>query len=370
MTGLVCPRCRNQFASTTMIWRCPCGSLLDVSHAAMFPIEAIVQRPMTMWRYREALPLNNTALIVSLGEPMTPIIEVQLRNGLVRIKQEQLMPTGSFKDRGSAVMISHLRAIGITSVVEDSSGNAGASIAAYCANAGIECHIFVPEATSPSKLKQIQCMGARLVKIPGNRMDTAEAAWKMAERIYYASHYANPFFIHGIKTLAFEIWEQSGWDVPDAIVLPVGNGSLLLGVAQGFSDLLNAGSISRLPRLIAVQAAQCSPIYHAWNQLTDRSQIEHSRKTIAEGIAISQPLCQEKIIQVLRIFQGDCISVSDEEITDALRFCHRAGFYIEPTAAVSIAGITKLGNLDPYGRVVTVFSGHGLKSVESSNYSP
>ncbi|MCP4155342.1 MAG: pyridoxal-phosphate dependent enzyme, partial [bacterium] len=206
-----------------------------------------------MWRYKEAIPVSNESTVVSFEEGFTPLLEMDIENRTVLVKQEQLFASGSYKDRGASVLISKIKEMGIGEVVEDSSGNAGASVAAYCAAAGIQCTIFAPEETSPGKLAQIEAYGAVLNKIPGSREETANAVLKAAETTYYASHSWNPYFFHGTKTFAFEVCEQLGWKAPGTVILPVGNGTLLLGAYIGFNELVNAGIIGKMPVIIGVQ---------------------------------------------------------------------------------------------------------------------
>ena len=170
------------------------------------------------------------------------------------------MPTGSFKDRGATVMLSLLRAQGVRAVLEDSSGNGGAAIAAYAAAGGLAATILAPASTSPAKTVQMRAHGATVELIPGTRQDTAEAAIRRAEQIFYASHNWHPFFLHGTKTLAYELWEDLGFRAPDNVIVPCGAGSNVLGCAIGFDELLRAGQIDRPPRLFAAQPAACAPI--------------------------------------------------------------------------------------------------------------
>jgi len=198
-----------------------------------------------------------------MSEGFTPLEEVEFSGDRALIKVDYLFPTGSYKDRGATVLISKMKEWGVQEVVEDSSGNAGCAIAAYCARAKIACEIYVPRGTSPEKTVQIQTYGAALRKVQGARERTAEAAREAASKIPYASHCWNPFFLHGTKTFAFEVWEQMGWKAPDVLVLPVGHGTLFLGAAMGFRELKEAGMIKRIPRLVGVQSASCAPLYEA-----------------------------------------------------------------------------------------------------------
>jgi threonine synthase len=320
-----------------------------------------------MWRYREAIPIKKNAHIVSFDEGFTPLIEVTINGKAILIKQEQMFPTGSFKDRGASVLISQVRALGIEKVVEDSSGNAGAAIAAYCANAGTACEIFVPAETSKGKLAQIALYGAKLNKIPGTREDTAAAVLKAAETNYYASHSRNPFFFHGTKTFAFEVCEQLGWNSPDTLILPVGNGTLLLGAYIGFMELKTAKIIKKIPRIIGVQSANCAPLARAFKEHSEEIPVIEGKKTLAEGIAIAAPIRGKQIIKAVRNTNGDFIAVTEAEIKQSLTEMCQKGYYIEPTSASTIAGIKRYLQESQPGKhevIVSAFTGHGLKAGE------
>lgn len=362
MANLVCNRCAQTFPLDYPHWRCTCGSMLDIALTPAFDPAAVCGRKPTLWRYREALPIVDDADIVSFDEGLTPLVSVDFGGTSVLVKQDQLFSTGSYKDRGAAVLVSHLKALGVRQVVEDSSGNAGCAIAAYCARARIACTIYVPASTSPGKLAQLREYGATLVKVPGSREDTARATLQAAENIYYASHSWNPFFFQGTKTFAYEVCEQLGWRAPDSIVLPVGNGTLLLGAYIGFTELLQAGVISRLPKLIGVQAAVCAPLYAAFQGQQVRSQAA-PEQTLAEGIAIANPIRGQQILQAVRHTSGHFLLVTEQEIAASLMDMGKQGFYIEPTSAAAMAGVRKyLESLTEQEQIVSVFTGHGLKS--------
>lgn len=365
MAGLICTRCRAAFSTEEKIWRCPCGGLLDLQFQAAFPLAKIKERKPTLWRYREALPVIDDRNILSFDEGFTPLLPVQCERRTVWLKEDHLFPTGSYKDRGASVLISKVKELGIATVVEDSSGNAGCAIAAYCARGEIGCRIFVPEDTSPAKLAQIRWTGAELRKIPGPREETARAVLEEAERTYYASHSWNPFFFHGTKTLAFEVCEQLGWSPPDTVLLPAGNGTLVLGAAIGFRELMEAGIIRRIPRIVAVQSARCAPLNRAFAQGADEAARIEKQDTLAEGIAIAAPIRGAQILKAVRLSNGLFIAVEDEEIVEALRDLGRRGFYVEPTAAAAVAALRRYLNDSPADEIiVAVLTGHGLKSTE------
>lgn len=365
MNSLICTACQKIFSLKDSIWQCSCGGVLDLIFTPSFPIEKIRQRNFDLWRYREAIPIEDDKHIVTFGEGFTPLIPLKFSGKTVWIKQDHLFPTGSYKDRGASVLISKVKELGIKEVVEDSSGNAGCAIAAYCARGNIKCEIFVPQHTSPAKLAQIQAYGAKVRKIPGSREDTAQAACAAAQKIYYASHAWNPFFFQGTKTIAFEIWEQLLGKPPDAVILPVGNGTLLLGIFLGFRDLYQAGMITKIPQLIGIQAANCAPLYRAWQQNSLQLPRIDQKETIAEGIAIAEPIRGKQILEAIKETKGDILVVEEEEIKEALIDMAQHGFYIEPTAAATIAGVNKyIQNFSPPRIIVSAFTGHGLKATE------
>lgn len=363
MDGLLCKSCGAMYPMKDPRWRCDCGGLLDVRFLARFDKEKIVRRKPTMWRYREALPVDNDENVVSFEEGMTPLIPVDLEPGRLLLKLEQLFPTGSYKDRGAAVLVSKAKEMGIARVVEDSSGNAGCAIAAYAAKAGIACEILVPERTSPGKLAQILLYGAALRRIPGSREDTANAALAAAETTYYASHSWNPFFFQGTKTFAYEVWEQLDFQAPDTLLLPAGNGTLLIGSCIAFRELKENGLVDRIPRHIAVQAENCAPLLAMFRDGLDTVPAIETRETIAEGVAIAAPVRGKEIVDIVRETGGEVVAVSDEEVEYALILLGRMGLYVEPTSALPVAAFLKFPGMR-FGTVVAPLTGHGLKANE------
>ena len=363
MDGLLCKDCGTRYPMITPKWRCDCGGLLDVRFQVRLDREEIVRRKPTMWRYREALPIGDDANVVSFNEGMTPMIPVDLGPASLLLKLEQLFPTGSYKDRGASVLISKAKELGVTRVVEDSSGNAGCAIAAYAARAGIGCEILVPESASPGKLAQILLYGAALRRIPGCREDTANAALAAAKDTYYASHSWNPFFFQGTKTFAYEVWEQVGFRAPDALLLPAGNGTLLIGSFLGFRDLKENGLVDRIPRHIAIQAENCAPLLAMFRNNLDTVPALVTRETIAEGVAIAAPIRGKEIVDIVRETGGEVVAVSDAEVENALILLGRKGLYVEPTSALPVAAFLKYPGVRT-GTVVAPLTGHGLKANE------
>jgi threonine synthase len=363
VNGLVCTSCRAAYPLNDPRWRCECGGLLEVRFRARFDKKKIARRKPTMWRYREAIPVAGDDHVVSFEEGMTPLVPVDLGPGELLLKLEQLFPTGSYKDRGASVLISKAKEMGVSRVVEDSSGNAGCAIAAYAARAGIECEILVPESTSPGKLAQILFYGAALRRIPGSREDAAKAALAAAQNAYYASHSWNPFFFQGTKTFAYEVWEQMGCRAPDALLLPTGNGTLLIGSCIGFRELKENGLIDRIPRHIAVQAENCAPLLAMFRDGLDSVPAIETRETIAEGVAIAAPVRGKEIVDIVRETGGEILAVSDAEVEEALMLLGRKGLYVEPTSALPVAAFLRYPRVRS-GVVVVPLTGHGLKANE------
>jgi len=359
---LACTICASEYKTDEPLWRCRCGGLLDIIQTPQFDRAKINKNAPGLWRYRHVLPIENDDDIVSLGEGMTPLIPQNISGRRIYFKMDHLQPSGSFKDRGATVLMSKTKELGIRHIIEDSSGNAGAAMAAYGAAAGISCDIYVPADASLSKLAQIKAAGAACIKISGGREATASAALQAAADAYYASHSWNPFFFQGTKTIAFEICEQLGWRAPDVFVAPAGNGTLLIGAALGFDELFKAGVIQHTPKIIAVQAENCSPLATAFAQGASNAVAIKKKPTMAEGIAVAVPVRGAQMLRVVRASGGNFITVAEDEILSMLRTLHRRGLYIEPTAAVAAAGIAKqIPNFDKNDVVVSVFTGHGLK---------
>lgn len=349
------------YPASDLRWRGDSGALLDLEFTPDLSRRTFTDRPPTMWRYREAIPIQDDAHIVSFDEGFTPLTPHTISGSTFLLKQDHLFPTGSYKDRGASVLISQARSLGVDRVVEDSSGNAGAAIAAYCARAGIQCDIYVPDSTSPAKLEQITAYGAALHRIPGSREDTADAALNAAEGRFYASHVWNPYFFHGTKTFAYEIWEQLGNRAPDEILIPTGNGTLLIGCAIGFRELLAAGLIDRMPRLVCVQADNCRPLHEMWIREENRIPNLETSLTAAEGIAIAAPARGSQIVEIVRHTGGEIVTVTESEIQAAYSDAVRAGWFIEPTSASALAAAARRGCED--GQTVVIpLTGHGLKS--------
>lgn len=341
-----------------------CGAPLDVEYLE----SREVRRPADAGDV--PLPFHAPGPSVSLGEGRTPCIPLPALGavlGLDRLygKLEFLNPTGSFKDRGTAVMLAVAREHGVTEIVEDSSGNAGASVAAYAARAGVKAHIFAPASAPQAKVQQIKVYGAEAHAIQGSREATTRAAIDFCtqRRLVYASHNLSPYFIEGTKTFAYEVVQQFQGALPEHIVVPVGNGSLFIGAWKGFCEMAKAGRIARLPRMHCIQAEAVMPIVAAWQGISWSAQ--SGARTIAGGISVGAPPRKEQALGVLRDSQGVAVAVPDADILRWQRLlAEKEGIYAEPTSAAAFAGLERLVKEGHVGRAEVVLvpvTGFGLK---------
>jgi threonine synthase len=358
------PRTGQTFPLEEPRWCGPDGAPLLLTPLAGLSRAQIDGATRSLWRYRAALPFQPDDPI-TMGEGCTPLIGRTMYAAPALLKCEWFMPTGSFKDRGASVMLSLLRAQGVREVLEDSSGNGGAAVSAYAAAGGLHATIMAPASTSPAKTVQMRAHGATVELIPGTRQDTADAAVRRSETTFYASHNWHPFFLHGTKTLAYELWEDLGFRAPDNIITPCGAGSNVLGCAIGFSELLRGGEIDTMPRIFAAQPANCAPIAAAFLAGSDVPVATEIAPTIAEGTAIAQPIRLAEVLGTLRATRGGAVMLSEDEIGAATLDLARLGVYVEPTSAQAAAAFRKLldaGAITPEQSTVLVLTGSGLKA--------
>lgn len=369
MTGVLlrCSACGQTLHANPHDCRCPaCASPLELAESGRFDRSMIDAARPGMWRYHRTLPVDASDP-VTLREPMTPLVPMTIAGAPLLGKLDGLLPTGSFKDRGMSVLVSFLKQHGVERVIEDSSGNAAASIAGYAARAGIACTVYAPATASPGKLVQAAAFGAEVKPITGTRDDVAHAAETAAEQpgASYATHNWHPLFIEGIKTWAFEVWEQLGFAAPDAVVAPAGSGSAILGAWRAFSELHASGEISWIPRIYAAQAAACAPLVTALDAGAKETTPFSRTPSMAEGIMIANPVRSRALLQALRASHGGAIAMSESAIRDALLDAARQGIYAEPTSATAVAAAHALlerGELTPSERIVILMTGNGLKA--------
>ena len=360
--NLTCRECGVDFPLESFPHRClECGGLFGFQDGFDYNSEKIDQDLEGIWRYRHSFSLPENAPSITLGEGNTPLIWCEAAGKEVGFKLESLNPTGSFKDRGTAVLISWLLASGVNNAVEDSSGNAGASFAAYASAVGIKGKVFVPSYASGPKRSQIEEYGGEVVAVPGPRSNAAAAVLQEVKKGgVYASHAYLPHGTAGIATIAYELVRDTG-DIPGTIILPVGHGSLLLGIALGFEALLAGGEISRLPRLIGVQAASCAPLSKAYDLGSPDPISVDQGQTMAEGVAITEPYHGREVLAAVKRSGGMILKAEEKDIKYGHRALAEKGIYVEHTSALIYAGLeqTVLNTPEP---IIAIITGHGLKN--------
>ncbi|MDF9744429.1 pyridoxal-phosphate dependent enzyme [Natrinema salsiterrestre] len=383
-SDLTCPDCGAVYeAGPDEPWCCACGRALEFTarphpNGDPLPLHSL-DTSEGLWTFFEFLPIEQH---VTFYEGFTPMVDAP--DWDAEFKLEYVFPTGSFKDRGATTTLSRAVELGVDKVIEDSSGNAGASIATYAARAGIDADIYVPADVKQSKLMAIQRADARPVRVEGSREDVTRACLDAVEGRsdtgggdaedgdaprqdgdgWYASHAWNPAFYAGTMTFAFEVAAQQGWTVPDAVVLPVGHGTLFLGAYRGFSLLNEAGIVDGMPRLLGAQAAGYAPIVGALGG--DTTDEEGEGTAIADGIQITEPARGTEILEAIEETDGDAIALGSDPIETALDRLHRNGFYVEPTCAVAPAALEQYredGVVDADDDVVVPLTGSGFKTL-------
>ena len=354
---IVCLNCGRPYPDKGASYQCPkCGGLFDDIEPTAFG-DVDLQQP-GIWRYASSFGEQSTP--VSLGEGNTPLLQVNAFGREVYFKCEYANPSGSFKDRGTATLVSFLLSRGVTEAIEDSSGNAGASFAAYAARAGIKARIFVPESTSGPKRKQIEIYGAELVAVPGPRSKTTEAVRKAAEGgMVYASHAYLPFNLPGYATCAYKIVEHLG-QTPGTVVVPAGQGGLLLGMGRGFQSMLSAGKIQKMPVVIGVQASACAPLAAYFVMGVNGLNFVTEGETVAEGVRVRSPLRAEAVVKIMGESGGRFTTIDEAFILPGRDAMAHLGFYVEPTSALVWEALHEtISELsDP---VVAILTGSGYK---------
>ena len=357
-----CSNCQRPYPPEGTPYRCPiCGGFYDFKALPPFEPDRVEPGKPGIWRYQHALGLAGLAPLVTLGEGNTPLVWLEAFGRQIAFKLEFLNPTGSFKDRGSAVLVSFLRSRGVSEAVEDSSGNAGASFAAYASAAGLNARVFVPDYTSGPKRAQIEAYNAEIVRILGSRTMTSEATKRVVDKgVVYASHAFMPHGLAGYATSAFELYQQLGRE-PGSVITPAGQGGLLLGIGRGFAALKAAGLIERMPMMVAVQALACAPLWSLFAYGGAGLSLVTEGETLAEGVRVRQPVRGDAVLQMIRETQGQVTAVDEPDILPGRQALARMGLYVEPTSAIVWNALEQIGSqlVEP---VVVILTGAGLKS--------
>ncbi|KAA9399574.1 pyridoxal-phosphate dependent enzyme [Haloarcula sp. CBA1130] len=316
-------------------WRCSCGEPLDYATQPL-PNSRPDQfsRTSGVWDFVDFLPMRER---VSLGEGWTPLVDAPEWDA--SFKLEYLHPTGSFKDRGAATVIAEALVVGADRVLEDSSGNAGLAVASYAARAGLDAEIYVPEGAKEAKVRRIERTGADVVPVAGSRESVTAACIDAVESGpgWYASHAWNPAFFAGTATTAYEIAAQRDWNVPDAVVTPLGHGTLFLGLYRGFRALEQAGWTDAMPRILGAQAVGYSPIAAEDGSVTDAD----AANDLADGIHIRDPPRAHQIRHAIEATGGAAVAVSAAATEREHARLGAAGFHVEPTCATATAALTQ-----------------------------
>ena len=359
---------------------CPrCGGLLtvkmDLEPVKEMKPEDLRKEPIGVWRYAPFMPVD-PAHKVSIQEGGTPLYptralgaEIGVENTFVKF--EGLNPTGSFKDRGMTVGVSHANELGAKVVGCASTGNTSAALAAYAAKAGMKCAVFLPSGkVAMGKLAQALFFGAKVLSVDGNFDDALALARKMAdERKLYLLNSINPYRPEGQKSVLFEIMDQLRYDVPDRIILPVGNAANIWAVYKAVTELQEVGWIDKVPMLTGIQAEGASPVARAFRQHAEDFIPEENPETVATAIRIGNPVSGRKALKAIYSTGGYSTTVTDEEIISAQQLLgRREGVCVEPASAASVAGLRKLraeGIVDRDERVVCICTGNGLKDPDT-----
>jgi threonine synthase len=358
----VCSKCGTVFPSTGAPFLCICGGVFDYLEFPDYTNGKVDAADRSMWKYRAMFGLDESGPVVTLGEGNTPLERVMYGLQPIWLKLESQNPTGSYKDRGSAVLTSFLLSRSVSSVVEDSSGNAGASLAAYAARAGIKARVFVPESASGPKRKQIENYGAELVAIPGPRANAARAVREAVDEMnVYASHAFMPFGLCGIATIAYELVQGLGGKAPGTVIAPVGHGGLLYGVIRGFKALVKATVVNAEPYYVGVQASGCAPVFSAYNNQEFTLREPQESDTIAEGVRVKNPIRGEAILRAIDKNRGRIMQVNELELLKAYADIARKGFFVEPTSALPWAALGELVGKVPEP-IVLILTGSGYKT--------
>ncbi len=350
--------------------------------AANMTKEKVASRPPDLWRYRELLPVVKTENIVTMGEGMTPLLRLDRlgqRVGMKNLymKDEGIIPSGSFKARGAAVGVSRAKELGVKTLAMPTNGNAGGAWALYCAKAGIKAVIVMPKSAPVIPRSECAIAGASLSLVNGLISDAGKIVAKaVAEHKWYdASTLKEPYRIEGKKTMGLEIAEQFGWEMPDVLLYPAGGGVGLIGIYKAFNELKELGWIhGNLPRMVAVQAAGCAPIVRAWEAGAKESEFWHDAHTCAFGITVPKAIGDFLVLEAVYKTNGCAVSITDEDTLKAEALMASVeGAFVCPEGAACMAAAQRLlaeGWIKPEERVVILNTGCGIKYPETVQCDP
>jgi len=376
---LECTNCGKKFDAGVEQHVCICGKPLfahyDLKRAAeTLNLRNLSNRPRTLWRYAEVLPEGEP---VTLGEGMTPLLAASRLGtsmGLqhLYVKDEGLNPTGSFKARGMTAAVTRAKQLGAKTLAAPTAGNAGGSLAAYAAAAGLAAVIVMPSDTPVANVMECQAFGAKVIKLDGLISDCGKyvAERKDHEGWYDVSTLKEPYRVEGKKTMGYELWEQFGGKLPDVILYPTGGGVGLIGMCKAFDEMQEMGWIgAERPRMVAVQAEGCAPIVKAWEAHRDKADFFPNAATMASGLRVPGPLGDLLILRMLKQTQGIALTVTDDEMLQAgKQLASQEGIFAAPEGAATVSAARKLadsGWIKPEETVVLFNTGTGYKYAEA-----
>ena len=382
LTHLECSLCSRTFEAGKVHNLCECGGPLLVRYdleqlRRSWKRETLASAPNSMWRYGPVLPVTQQKSIISLGEGMTPLLRTErlgrrLGAERLRIKDEGLNPTGSFKARGLSCAVSMAVELGIRELAIPSAGNAASAMAAYAAAAGLEAHIFMPRDVPQANFVECKAYGTEVTLVDGLISDCAKlvAAGARREGWFDVTTLKEPYRIEGKKTMGYELAEQMSWRLPDAIFYPTGGGVGLIGMWKAFNEMEALGWIGpKRPKMIAVQVEGCQPVVRAFEQGSARSEFWENAYTVASGLRVPKPLGDFLILQAVRESGGTALAVSDTELLDAgIRLASEEGLFVAPEGAACVSALEKLlagGFLKRDEEIVIYNTGSGLKYLEA-----
>ncbi len=382
VSHLECPKCKATYESEQPVQLCQCGAPLLVRYdlkeiAKHFRKDQLISRKPYLWRYRELLPVKNEENIITLGEGMTPLLPLKNLGAEVDLphlymKDEGIIPTGTFKARGAAVGVSRAKELGIGVLAMPTNGNAGAAWAVYCAPAKIKAVIVMPQDAPPIPRGECAISGASLYLVDGLISDAGKiVARAVADYGWFdASTLKEPYRIEGKKTMGLEIAEQFDWTLPDVILYPTGGGVGIIGIYKALAELKALGWIQgKFPRLVAVQSTGCAPIVKAWQEGKKESLFWNDAKTLAFGITVPKALGDFLVLEAIYETGGCAVAVDDDDILRAEEMiASREGTFVCPEGAATLAAAMELareGWIRPEDKVVLLNTGSGLKYPET-----
>ncbi|MGY5863920.1 MAG: threonine synthase [Candidatus Thorarchaeota archaeon] len=376
ISHLECPKCRRKHAAESPATYCVCGSPLFASYDIVGVREDISRKEFpsnvnSMWRYSQLLPVKSPSCVVSLGEGWTPLL-LSRRLGkhlglqMLRIKDEAQNPTTSFKDRGLCTAVSKHYELGATAFALPSAGNAAVSTSAYAAAAGLKSYIFMPDDTPLGFFSQCVLFGAVTTRVEGNISDAGAEMKKQNGDWTDLSTTKEPYRVEGKKTLGFEICEQMGWSVPDAIICPTGGGTAIIGIWKAFEELEAVGLIGKeRPKMFAAQSGGCAPIVRAIEKDLENIDPWVNGETSALGLRVPSPFAGRLILNAIRQSGGGAVAVAEQDIEPTRRMASKLeGLDICPEAAVGVCGLSNLvdsGKIDYDEEVILLNTGSGAR---------